>query len=440
MKAKKVIFTICARNYYGLAQVLKQSVLQHHDDVDFLVFIADGIQCDQREIFGPDAIDATTVMRNCLENDKFLEIAFKYNLTEYCTAIKPFCFAHVFDSADYAQAVYLDPDVFLFSSIDQVFTRLDKASIVLTPHIIFPSSTEGRRQDKGIMATGIFNLGFIGLSRSEVAKTFINWWGRRLLDQCFVDVHDALFTDQKWVDFVPALFPSNEVVVFRHPGANLAPWNFHERLVSTDAAGISTVQRRVDPSETLPIEHRVEPDPVIFVHFSGFDYKRLCSGEVAQYNIEGLSIYSDLRPLVDKYMSAIQLQQEIVLHYLKMDYAFGTFEDGQPILSFYRRLFRSAVESGLTFKNPFQTVPGSYYCRLSKSKLLSGRSRVQQLDKSNKHNLFGIEGKLRKFNFVMRLLMRLIGFSNYALLLRLMRPYSRPEAQLHLIDYSKVKL
>jgi len=288
MKSKKAVFTICARNYYGLSQVLKKSVLQHNEGVDFFVFIADGIDDAHRQEFGPDAIDAATVMRDFISNEKFFEIAFKYGMTEYCTAIKPFCFDYLFDNTDCTEAVYLDPDIFVYSAMTPIFAELERASIVLTPHILFPSSIEGKRKDRGIMATGIFNLGFIGLRKSEVSITFIKWWEVRLLDQCFIDGHEALFTDQKWVDFVPALFPSDEVIVFRHPGANLAPWNFHERLVSTNESGLSRVQRRIDPLEGLAFSNCTELFPVIFIHFSGFDYRRLCTGEVAQYNIDGL--------------------------------------------------------------------------------------------------------------------------------------------------------
>ena len=182
------------------------------------------------------------------------------------------------------------------------------------------------------------------------------------------------------------------------------------------------------------------PEPLIFVHFSGFDYKRLCSGEIAQYNIGGLSIYPDLQPLLNQYMSAIQAQKGPVLQFLALSYLYTTFQDGSPVTAFHRRLYRSAVESGLSVGNPFITGVGSFHQRLAKSRLIPDRSKVAQMDKFNKNNPSGIERKLAKFNMGMRFLLRIIGFQNYVLLLRLMRPYSRPESQLHLIDPSKVKL
>ena len=37
----KCIFTIVAKNYIGLGQILEQSVRNHHNDIDFYIFVAD---------------------------------------------------------------------------------------------------------------------------------------------------------------------------------------------------------------------------------------------------------------------------------------------------------------------------------------------------------------------------------------------------------------
>lgn len=437
---KRIAFTICARNYYGLAQVLKQSVQRQNPEIEFLVFIADGIPEAERGQFGNDAIDAVVASQAYVDADKLREMAFKYNLTEYCTAIKPFCFRHVFDRTDAQETAYLDPDIFVFSPLEPVFEPLRRASIVLTPHIVFPSLHEGKRPDRGLLATGVFNLGFLALKRGDTAATMLAWWGQRLLDQCFVDSHDALFTDQKWMDFVPTLFPNEEVVSLRHGGMNMAPWNFHERAISVASDEGFLVSRR--PAEDGKPDLSAEPrqaDPLVFVHFSGFDYKKFCEGQVAQYNIDGLSLYPDLSPLIDRYMQAIQAMRTTVLQFLGKAYAYGSFADGSPILAFHRRLYRSAVESGMTIGDPFSAQPGSFLQTLRERALVIPAG-TGNLEKSNKFNLSGVDRKLVLFNRLMRLTKRLIGFKNYLLLLRLMRPYSRVESQLHLIDSRQNKL
>jgi hypothetical protein len=436
MKSKKIVFTICARNYYGLAQVLKRSVLQQNPDVEFFAFIADGLPAHERAEFGDDAIDASAIMASYVTSEKLREMAFKYNLTEFCTALKPFCFRHLFDQTDCEAAMYLDPDVFVYSTLDDVFAPLATASIVLTPHLVYPSLAEGKRPDKGMLATGVFNLGFLALARSATSDAFLGWWGQRLLDQCFMDNHDALFTDQKWIDFVPTLFPAADICCFRHAGTNLAPWNFHERVVLPDADGALCVSRRRGEAPGADIEAPPysQDEKLIFVHFSGFDYKKLCEGQVVQYNIDGLNLYPDLDPVIERYVQGVKDMAATVLRFMGKPYLYANYDNGRPILSFHRRLYRGTLEVDLPLGNPFSTAPQSLFSRLQKSALLGGNTGGASVDKSNKNNLDGIGRKLALFNRLMRGLKAVIGFDNYLLLLRLMRPYSRPESQLHLID------
>jgi hypothetical protein len=402
-------------------------VAQHTPHVEFLVFIADGIPASERHRFGDDAIDATVAIGNRIGAGKFREMAFKYNLTEFCTAIKPFCFEEIFSRSNLGQAVYLDPDILVFSSLDGIFALLESRSIILTPHIVFPSLNEGKRSDSGLLATGLFNLGFLGLSKTSIGQELLQWWGSRLVDQCFVDSHDALFTDQKWMDFVPSLFPAEAVCYLRSLGTNMAPWNFHERRIVIEADGSLAVARRNIAGQTVG-------DPLVFVHFSGFDYRKLTEGRVAQYNIDGLDIYDDLAPIVESYVREIQTLRDVVLEFLGAPYAFATYSNGKSVLVFHRRLYRAALDAGMTLGDPFATGPGSFFERLQASALLLEDGNTSSFEKANKNNLAGIGRKLSRFNAMMRMVKRLIGFRNYALLLRLMRPYSRPESQLHLLD------
>jgi hypothetical protein len=229
--------------------------------------------------------------------------------------------------------------------------------------------------------------------------------------------------------------------VIRHCGTNIAPWNFHERRVSKFEDDQLWVERRVNVSETFETEPDRKLEPIVFAHFSGFDYNRMCGGEVAQYNIDGLTIYPDLQPLITRYMKAIQTDRETVLKFLGMSYRYASFEDGSPIISFHRRLLRSAVDARMHFEKPFAVGAGSFHQLLVDSGLvIVDRVESAYMDKSTKNNMVGFERKLAVVNFVMRGMKRVIGFRRYLLLLRLMRPYSRPESQLHLIDSSKIKL
>ena len=140
-------------------------------------------------------------------------------------------------------------------------------------------------------------------------------------------------------------------------------------------------------------------------------------------------------------MTAIQADRETVLKFLGVTYRYATFEDGTPIIAFHRRLLRSAVDAGMPFANPFEVGAGSLHQRFVENRLmLEDWTEAAQLDKSTKNNMSGLRRKLALVNRVMRGVKWVIGFRRYLLLLRLMRPYSRPESQLHLVDSRQIKL
>src|SRR6185369_3335902 len=86
---------------------------------------------------------------------------------------------------------------------------------------------------------GIFNLGFIGVNNSGEGKRVARWWASRLHDFCMDDIPRGLFTDQRWIDLVPAFFDG--CAVMRDPGYNVAPWNLTHRKVEGSLASGLTV-------------------------------------------------------------------------------------------------------------------------------------------------------------------------------------------------------
>src|ERR671935_35916 len=62
------------------------------------------------------------------------------------------------------------------------------------------------------LQSGIFNLGFLGLSDTATTRRMLAWWQRRCAELCIVRVEDGLFVDQKWMDLVPVLFNDTTIV------------------------------------------------------------------------------------------------------------------------------------------------------------------------------------------------------------------------------------
>jgi hypothetical protein len=421
--SKNVVFTIVAKNYIGLAQILEESLKEKNPGTDFFIIVADDFS---------DSFDVEKLPSNILfarkelniSTQQWLDMSFKYDLTEFCTSIKPASFSFFIEKTEYEKIIYLDPDIYIYSSLNPIYGMLESHSIVLTPHITTIQDTfQGDRSESGLMSTGVFNLGFCGIKRSDSAKKMISWWHERLLDKCYIDSHESYFTDQKWMDFLPCYFNSNELYVSRHLGMNIAPWNFFEREIYTEKESLKVRNRE---------SNSVKNDcPVIFVHYSGYNYTELKKGNVVQNNISDIKDYEDIKLLTDVYAKAIYAKSELFDKYIQQKYSFGTFDNGDSIKGFHRRIYRSLVNKGLSFSNPFSVANDSLYQKL-KAKGMTKSSTIN-IDKATKDNLQGVGRKLKMFNAATRLLYKLVGFDKYLLLIRLMRPFSRFESQIHLI-------
>jgi hypothetical protein len=263
----------------------------------------------------------------------FMQWSFQYDVVELCTAVKGYCFNHLF-SLGYDKVIYLDPDIACFSSIEFLFDLLDNHSILLTPHQLNPARCDIEVIDNELCSHkhGIFNLGFLGLSSSAEAKNFLAWWSSRLYDYCLDDIPNGIFTDQKWCDAVPSYFESYNVV--RHAGCNVASWNLCERRISFEN-GVPWV------NETVPL---------IFYHFTKyFSDGPIMTARHAQ-SIESVDIWRWYGFLIHEVRHTIPACRRT------NRYAF--YSDGAPIMSNHRRTFRSKLRSNSCNKefNPYHSL------------------------------------------------------------------------------------
>lgn len=244
--------TIVARNYLPMAKVLATSFLAHHPGGRFSVLLIDG---DERDRATEQGLEILLVDDLGLPREQWRAMAAMYSVTEYATALKPATLRHLLRTTPRGQAVmYLDPDILVLAPLDDVFTAAVADDIVLTPHLTQPMPRDGRTPDEEVIRhAGIFNLGFVCVGPEGVP--FLDWWHDRLVTDAVVDLPRALFTDQRWVDWVPALFRHR---ILRDTGLNAAYWNLHERPLAAADDGNLTA------GGTL----------LRFFHFSGFDPRK----------------------------------------------------------------------------------------------------------------------------------------------------------------------
>lgn len=320
--------TIVARNYLAQARVLVRSFERHHPDVTFTTLVIDGDESDRTSIDGVGRVMIADDLG--LAPHDLHSMMLIYDVMELATALKPSMLQTLLREGANS-AIYFDPDIEVFAPLGDVFESAAESAIVVTPHTLSPIPRDGKwLAEHHIMHAGMFNLGFIAVGRG--ATTFLAWWHERLRTDAISDIGNALFTDQRWVDWVPSLFPH---LVSRDRGLNAAYWNLHERSISV-RDGV----------------RYAGSDPLRFYHFSGFDPETpwLLSKHIGDNPRTLLSTSPGLRELCRVY--AEQLHEFDHPRLRKSPYGFDVLPNGLPIERRVRRLVRDVVVGDLQLPAP----------------------------------------------------------------------------------------
>lgn len=423
---KNCAFTICAKNYLGLAFTLKESFLEHNKNSEFFIFVADEMDLTHENL------DSIFIAKEVLSIDpeKWINMAFKYEITEFCTSIKPHCFCYLFDNLSFDKVVYLDPDTFVFSNFSYIFTNLDKYLFITTPHILTPISSVLEKSietgDRGFLRVGINNFGFVAIMKSKKTLEILNWWKYKLENDCFDERLIGTFTDQKWMEYLPAFLDNNEYLCSKNKGLNIAPWNYFERKVLVQD-NIFYVENRIDPLNSTK-------DKLILAHFAGYNYKKLIEGSLdKRIRIKNLKEYPDLALILEKYIKSLGNNNVLFFSYINQNYSYNTFENGITINVPHRRLY-NALYSDFNYRdNPFLNGKKSLFDLFDKNKLIDKSKAVIKMEKLNPDDITNYGQKISWLYFCMRSFARVIGFRNYITFLRLMRHLCMYENQVFLL-------
>lgn len=317
--ASDSICTIVAKNYVAQARVLAESVRQHAPMARFSTLVIDGAEADRSQ---PGLGQVLLPQDLGLDTRELHAMQLTYDVMEYATALKPAALMHLLRSGS-RTATYLDPDIRLFAPIDDVFDTAATAGIAITPHTLEPMPRDSRMLNESIiMHAGMYNLGFIATGGS--AYRFLAWWHDRLRTDAIVDIHNALFTDQRWIDWAPALA---QPAILRDKGLNAAYWNLHERTIARTPDGVWTAGGV----------------PLRFFHFSGYDpAKPWVLSKHQGANPRGLlSENESLRELCRDYGAALVDSGHIELR--RERYGHDVLPSGLHLTHIVRRLCRDAI-------------------------------------------------------------------------------------------------
>ena len=358
-------------------------------EIDFIVLIVDRKDKKFEAEIGLDQI----IWVEDLHIPDFYHLAFKFDILELNTDVKPFVLQRL--SGRYEYVFYLDPDIYVYGSLQELVGRLKGQTAIITPHAISPIDDDKKPSEIDFMRSGIYNLGFFGLRSCPESKRLLDWWGRRCISLGYNDSRQGLFVDQKFVDLVPSFFDG--VVIERSPAYNVAYWNLHER--------------RIDANN--PECPSVNDQPLIFFHFSGLSVDppsepRL---EVSKYqNRSDFSNRPDIKPLFDVY------RQKLIYHGHRdlrtVAYSFGSFSNGERINAASRRLFGLIASRFDGSVNPFD-VQGPVYLQLAKLRALGGAAQ----ETVSSYNAQKYSRAMWFMGVLLRLAFRVLGPERYGTLM-----------------------
>ena len=405
---KNCAFTICTKSYQGLAKVLQNSFLKFNDGFDFFI-----IYIDDLDNINNVAVSITDIRKKYLSEEKFFEMAFKYDLTEFCTSIKPFSIQFFLEKG-YELAVYLDPDICFYSKFEEILDVTK--SIYITPHIVTcETQYSGDDEESNILRYGIYNCGFIAFRKTNISKQILEWWMYRLLDACYAAPEYGLFTDQKWIDFLPALVSSDELFIIKNIGCNVAPWNFYEREVKK-IDGLYKVYNRINKVELVT--------DLCFVHFSGFNYKELCGGSIGHKWL--MNNYCDILELIDGYREALNANH--AFDFFSLQYYFANYSDGTSIMKLHRRIYGEIIKKE-AFDHPFFVEEG-FFLLLKKNKMISKK----QIHSSNTKNVSSFLKKKNLIFLFFKLVLRFLGIDRFEEFILGIHKYSTLNDQKNLLS------
>jgi len=323
------LFTSSAPNYIGKVRALCQSLREHCPAMTIHWLVADVRNQTLVDNLDEESIDEILFVDD-FEPCRDRGWLFQHDMVELSTAVKPEAALALLAREDCDLLLYFDPDIVVFSPLDDLLAELRSASIVLTPHLLQPEQELDAVLDHELCSLrhGVFNLGFFGVRDCEEGAAFLQWWRERCRTFCWGDWRAGVFTDQKWVNFAPVFFRGTSIL--RSPRFNFAPWNINQRRLTG----------------TFDEGFLVDDEPLGFYHFTGFD-----SGAHHQ--------------VIHKYAAGNQAAAMLIQWYEhrtrfltpaeEIPWMLGTFDNGKQITAEQRKIYRERPDLQTAFPDPYRT-------------------------------------------------------------------------------------
>ena len=256
-KKNTSIYTVCTTNYLEQAIIALDSAKRNNIFKYFFIFIVDIkeesfekleklIQEKQPwiKLFGSHQLTKNY--------QKIMSIAYKvYSKLEICSLSKFIAIKYLLElKLDTQYLVYIDSDLYFFSSLENCFKELGKKTFLLTPHFLNPYNPlkEVEFLNSGFINIGFFIINIYGKNLNIILNALID----RISKLGFLAPNLGLYCEQKWISLMANVF-WDDFHISKNPGCNIAYWNLENRFITKKNSNYFINNRKL-----------------IFFHFSGF--------------------------------------------------------------------------------------------------------------------------------------------------------------------------
>ncbi|TAL74463.1 MAG: glycosyl transferase, partial [Bacteroidetes bacterium] len=217
MRKKKIIFCTYFDKFYLLKGLsMYQSLKAQHKGVQLWILCMDSSTYFILEKMRLQDIRLISLKE--FEDQKLLKAKANRNNLEYywtCTPALPlFVLSR---SKDCSHVIYVDADMYFFSSTNAILHELGNNSIFITEHR-FPEDQKNR-----IDTQGRFNVGILIFKNDKLAFSCLNRWRQQCIDWCYFREENGKMGDQMYLNEWPALY--NKLIISQNLGVNAGPWN-----------------------------------------------------------------------------------------------------------------------------------------------------------------------------------------------------------------------
>lgn len=243
-KKDNITYTFCTlfdKNYLYKGLALYQSLNANCKKFTLWILCMDDVTYSILEKMQLE--NARLIPLEDFEDDELRKVKKERTIAEYCWTCTAPLINYVMKQEGHAALItYLDADLFFYGDPNPIYGELGSRSILIIGHRF---SLKYKMQES---TSGIYNVSMVIFRNDTNGLECLNWWKEQCLKTCRLDSLTGQCGDQKYLDDWPTRF--RNVVVLRHKGGGLAPWNiFNYRINSVNG------------------KIYVDSDELIFYHF-----------------------------------------------------------------------------------------------------------------------------------------------------------------------------